>query len=91
MLASKADGMLLVADAGATRRDSARRAKEHLTRVGANLLGVVLNKLSARGAGSYYYYYYYYARDGDGRRKRKSKRSRHGLLSRIPGLRRLVR
>ena len=94
VLASKTDGMLIVADAGATRRDTARRAKEDLMRVGANILGVVLNKLSARGGGSYYYYYYYYySRDGDGRRKRKSKRkgSLSGLLSRIPGLRRFVR
>jgi succinoglycan biosynthesis transport protein ExoP len=95
VLASKADGMLLVADAGTTRRDSARQAKEDLMRVGANILGVVLNQLSVRSARSYYYYYYYYyySGDGDGRRKRKSKRKRsgRGLLSRIPGLRRLVR
>jgi hypothetical protein len=60
-------------------------------RVGANILGVVLNKFSVRGASSYYYYYYYYyySRDGDGRRGRK--RFGSGLLSRIPGLRRFVR
>jgi succinoglycan biosynthesis transport protein ExoP len=91
VLASKTDGALLVTDAGNTRRGSAQRAKEDLMRVGANVLGVVLNKFSVRGASSYYYYYYYYyySRDGDGRRGRK--RFGSGLLSRIPGLRRFVR
>jgi succinoglycan biosynthesis transport protein ExoP len=91
VLSSKTDGTLLVTDAGTTRRGAARRAKEDLMRVGANILGVVLNKFSVRGASSYYYYYYYYyySRDGDGRRGRK--RFGSGLLSRIPGLRRFVR
>jgi succinoglycan biosynthesis transport protein ExoP len=90
VLSSKTDGTLLVTDAGTTRRGAARRAKEDLTRVGANILGVVLNKFSVRGASSYYYYYYYYySRDGDGRRRRR--RFWSGLLSRIPGLRRFVR
>jgi non-specific protein-tyrosine kinase len=34
--------MLLVVSAGRTRRDMARRAREQLERVNANLLGVVL-------------------------------------------------
>jgi succinoglycan biosynthesis transport protein ExoP len=91
VLSSKTDGTLLVTDAGTTRRGAARRAKEDLMRVGANILGVVLNKFSVRGASSYYYYYYYYyySRDGDGRRGRR--RFGSGLLSRIPGLRRFVR
>jgi succinoglycan biosynthesis transport protein ExoP len=91
VLSSKTDGTILVTDAGTTRRGAARRAKEDLMRVGANILGVVLNKFSVRGASSYYYYYYYYyySRDGDGRRGRK--RFGSGLLSRIPGLRRFVR
>jgi succinoglycan biosynthesis transport protein ExoP len=91
VLSSKTDGTLLVTDAGTTRRGAARRAKEDLMRVGANILGVVLNKFSVRGASSYYYYYYYYyySRDGDGRRRRR--RFWSGLLSRIPGLRRFVR
>ncbi|MFB0533812.1 MAG: polysaccharide biosynthesis tyrosine autokinase, partial [Anaerolineae bacterium] len=70
VLAGQVDGVLLVADAGKTRREMAQRAKEDLIKVGANVLGAVLNKLSPRGAG-YYYYYYYYSRDGDGRKGRK--------------------
>jgi capsular exopolysaccharide synthesis family protein len=41
-IAAVADGTLLIVRAGYTRRPAAQRAKEQLTRVGANLLGVVL-------------------------------------------------
>jgi succinoglycan biosynthesis transport protein ExoP len=87
VLAGQVDGVFLVADAGHTRREMAWRAKEDLLKVGANVLGAVLNKLSPRGAG--YYYYYYYSRDGDGRRRRKRKKG--SLLSKIPGLKHFVR
>jgi succinoglycan biosynthesis transport protein ExoP len=88
VLAGQVDGVLLVTEAGNTRREMAQRAKEDLLKVGANVLGAVLNKLSPRGAG-YYYYYYYYSRDGDGQRRRKRKKG--SLLSKIPGLKRVVR
>ena len=42
VLAPRLEGMLLVVSAGRTRRDMARRAREQLERVNANLLGVVL-------------------------------------------------
>ena len=42
VLAPRLDGMLLVVSAGRTKRDLARRAREQLERVNANLLGVVL-------------------------------------------------
>ena len=45
VLAARVDGVLLVVDAGRTRRDTARQAKEQLARVGAHLLGVVLNNV----------------------------------------------
>ncbi len=53
-LAARVDGVLLVVDAGRTRRETARQAKEQLARVGARLLGVVLNNVS-RGRGLYDY------------------------------------
>ncbi len=87
VLARQVDGVLLVTDAGNTRREMARRAKDDLLKVGANVLGAVLNKLSPRGAG-YYYHYYYYSRDGEGQKRRKRKKKR-SLLSRLPVLRRL--
>jgi capsular exopolysaccharide synthesis family protein len=42
VLAPRLEGILLVVSAGRTKRDLARRAREQLERVNANLLGVVL-------------------------------------------------
>jgi capsular exopolysaccharide synthesis family protein len=42
VLAPRLEGILLVVSAGKTKRDLARRAREQLDRVNANLLGVVL-------------------------------------------------
>lgn len=42
VLAPRTDGAILVVGAGRTRRDLARQAKEHLERVRARILGVVL-------------------------------------------------
>jgi len=71
VLATQTDGVLLVAEAGKTRRSAALGAVENMRQVGANVLGAVLNRLSPRRSGSYYYYYYYYAEDNKGRRRRK--------------------
>jgi ATPases involved in chromosome partitioning len=54
VLATRVDGVLLVLEAGRTRRDRARRAREILEKVKANIIGVVLN--SARFDGEYGYY-----------------------------------
>jgi capsular exopolysaccharide synthesis family protein len=58
ILASHVTGTLIVIDAGRTRRGALRQAKEALDRVGARLLGAVLNRLSERARGGYYYYSY---------------------------------
>lgn len=42
VITPRLDGVLLVVSAGRTKRDLARRAREQLERVNANLLGVVL-------------------------------------------------
>jgi capsular exopolysaccharide synthesis family protein len=42
VIAPRLEGVLLVVSAGKTKRDLARRAREQLERVNANLLGVVL-------------------------------------------------
>src|SRR6185436_11555553 len=47
-LTAQVDGVLLVTRFGTTQRRSALRAKETLEKVGANLIGVVVNGLSAR-------------------------------------------
>ncbi len=79
ILASRLDGVLLVIDAGTTRRGAARRSKESLDAVGGHLLGVTLNRLSASRSGGYYYYYY----SSDGRRRKR--RSPRDLLARVFG------
>ena len=50
VLAPRLEGMLLVVSAGRTKRDLARRAREQLERVNANLLGVVLTDVRRRQA-----------------------------------------
>lgn len=89
VLAARASGVLMVVNTGSTRRAAVRQAVEGLRKVGANLLGCVLNMVSPRGGRSSYYYssYYYshyYGESGRGKRQgllgrlRKSKgRRRH--------------
>ncbi len=74
VLAQMADGVLLVVDAGVTRRDMARQAVESLQHVGARLIGVVLNRVPIRRGGYYYYPHYHYYQgyyNGEGKPKRK--------------------
>jgi capsular exopolysaccharide synthesis family protein len=54
VLAPRLEGILLVVSAGRTKRDLARRAREQLERVHANLLGVVLTDV--RGDDKLYKY-----------------------------------
>jgi capsular exopolysaccharide synthesis family protein len=56
IMARHVDGVILVVDAGHSRVDSVKRAKEALVHAGGRILGVVLNRIEH---GSYYYYYYY--------------------------------
>ena len=58
ILSQRSDGVLLVADAGNTRRGPLKQAVEQLLTGNVHLIGVVLNKLKPR-SDSYYTYYYY--------------------------------
>ena len=49
----------------------AKVSKERLEKVGANILGVVLNKFEAGGANGYYNYYYEEEVKSRGRGRRK--------------------
>lgn len=61
VLAERADGVLLVLEAGQTDRRAATAAAEQLRRTGCRLLGTVLNKVPLPGQrGAYYHYKYYY-------------------------------
>ncbi|HEV8383777.1 MAG TPA: polysaccharide biosynthesis tyrosine autokinase [Candidatus Acidoferrales bacterium] len=59
ILATMVEGMVLVVEGGGTPREMARRSQAAAQHVGANLIGVVLNKLDARHDGYGYYYYRY--------------------------------
>jgi len=85
ILANQVDGVLLVVDAGTTRRGVAQRGKEQLDKVGANVLGAALNKLSHRGRGGYYYYYYYYSSEDGGERRKKRGHRQSGRESGVMG------
>jgi non-specific protein-tyrosine kinase len=54
VLATRVDGVLLVFQAGKTRRDRARRTREVLEKVKANIVGVVLNGAQLEQGYGYY-------------------------------------
>lgn len=58
VLGSLAGGVLLVVDAGKTRRQQLKQCVEMMRDANANLVGVVLNRLSRDGDGYGYYYQY---------------------------------
>ena len=69
VLGSMVDGLILVIDSGEIKVEMAREVKNQLVHAGANILGVVLNKVRSEHHGYGYGYYYYYghesARGGD--------------------------
>jgi len=77
VLGQMVDGVLLVVNAGETRRDMARQAVESLRQVGANVIGVVLNRVPTRRGGYYYYYPYYHYYQGYYGEEEKAKGKRH--------------
>jgi polysaccharide biosynthesis transport protein len=63
VLATRAEGVVLVVKGGVTPRELAQRAEAYVTNVGANIIGVVLNDIDVR-RDEYSYYSYHY--DGYG-------------------------
>jgi non-specific protein-tyrosine kinase len=78
VLGSRVDAVLQVVLAGVTRRDLVLRGKAVLEKVGAHILGPVLNRVSLSDLGYYYYYYYGYYQDGQ-----KSDKKEQSLLRRL--------
>jgi len=78
------DGVLLVISATAGRMDAAIQAKKNFEKVGAKIIGVVLNGVNKSHLGYssyyYYYYYYYYYEDEQGKTVRKKKKRTHGRM-----------
>lgn len=62
VLAPRVDGVLLVVKPGTTKLAACKQAVEQLHRVGANILGVILNDIEINRSGYKYAYYkgYYY-------------------------------
>lgn len=71
VLGAVVDGVVLVIDSGEVKVDMARDVKKQLQHAGANILGVVLNKVRSEHHGYGYGYYYYYgskeASNGEGK------------------------
>jgi capsular exopolysaccharide synthesis family protein len=77
ILSTITDGTILVVSSGQVEAEAVQRSKELLVRVNANLLGVVLNKITKENQGSAYNYYYYYTDEAeDNNRKNKKHKSR---------------
>lgn len=75
VLAGKVDATILVVDAGKTRRHALRRAADTLGRSRTRVVGVVLNKLTARSRGYYDYgYYYAYSSSSNGHNGHSKRR-----------------
>lgn len=58
ILATMADGVVLVLDPSKTRRHQIRRARESIEAVGGRILGVVINRMKSHGHLYYTYGYY---------------------------------
>jgi len=75
------DGVLLVISATIGKMDAAIQAKKNFEKVGAKIIGVVLNGVNKNHLG-YSSYYYYYEDDKQGKavRKKKKKKGTHGRM-----------
>lgn len=76
ILAQEADGVIIVLASGEVNKDYAQRAKEQLDKVGAKILGAVLNKADLNTSEYYYYYYYHGSEDPKNKQKHKRHKAR---------------
>lgn len=65
ILSVKVDGTILVIRAQRTNKESVIDAKNFLNKVGANIIGTVLNSVETIKEKSYYYYYYETSEESD--------------------------
>lgn len=75
ILAQEVDGVILVLASAEVNKDYAQRAKDQLDKVGAKILGAVLNKADLKTS-EYYYYYYYHGSDDSKKKRHKRHKAR---------------
>lgn len=75
IISQYSDGVILLVGSNETDIDAAKISKERLESVGANILGVVLNKFESEGS-AYGYYGYYYGNEEE------NKKEKRGLFKR---------
>jgi capsular exopolysaccharide synthesis family protein len=77
LLARQVEATLLVVEAGRNRAHICQQARERLSWIGVEPVGVVLNKQASKHHGGYYYYYQnsYYHPSPNGREKQSKRRS----------------
>ncbi|AET70581.1 capsular exopolysaccharide biosynthesis protein [Desulfosporosinus orientis DSM 765] len=73
VLAQEVDGVILVLASGEVNKEYAQRAKDQLDKVGAKILGAVINKADLKTSEYYYYYYYHGSDDPKKKRTRKNR------------------
>ncbi len=74
ILATVADGVVMVLDPSLTTRRMIKQAALAIENVGSRVLGLILNRDTMRGEGYYYNYYYYYGSKGEGEAERAPAR-----------------
>jgi len=85
VVSTRVDGVIVVVDAGHTRRGLIKRVLDELKRVRANILGFALNRVKIHSGGYYYQYYYYYSEEGErGTRRESHRNSKHGSSGNAP-------
>nr|WP_294576641.1 CpsD/CapB family tyrosine-protein kinase [uncultured Romboutsia sp.] len=72
IISTYSDGCIFVVGSKQCDIEMAKYAKERLEKVGANIIGAVLNKFEAEG-GSYNYYNYYYEQSNSRKARNKKK------------------
>ncbi|GAH73154.1 unnamed protein product [marine sediment metagenome] len=76
ILASQADGILMVIRPGKVKGEIGRHTKELLERIGTPVLGCVFNGVEASHRNYYYYYNYYHYYAGSEEEKKVGKRKK---------------
>ncbi len=77
VLAREVDAVLLIATAGETRRVTLQQSVGALRQVSANIIGIILNRVSTVRGGYYYYYQYsgHYRYENDKQKRRRQLKS----------------